>query len=295
MLDSKVILDKIYSKLYMKDIDFSLNIFLCGADTSKKNSFRNMLNDEFKKDAKFNSVYPEYIFASLYGKGKYNLMQLEDDLAKYVDLIVLPLEGIGTYCELGAFAMNKSLLPKIIVINEQKYKRSTSFISLGPLDLIKKNNSKNLIYYKKGQESHIIPEIVEKVRSRRLSRRVSYDIENLFNLSRYILYLIAIFQPITIRTIKKLLTSLNKGNIKDKYVDSAIQILTQKNRIVLDIENRQLKTTYSLSEDGHDYVYEELISKLKVKKVFSRIRCEIITNRYKPKKRNMGKDKELLV
>lgn len=295
MKDDINILNEIYSKLYKRDVDYSLNIFLCGAETSKRDSIRELLNTEFKKDAKFNSVYPEYVFATLYGKGGYNLLELEDELANYVDLIILPLEGIGTYCELGAFAVNKALLPKIIAINNIKHKKSKSFINIGPIDLIKKNNSNNLIYFEDGKEVDIIPKIIDKVRLKRYDKKISYDFENVFNLSRFILYLIAIFQPIDIEGIEKLLKKLDKGKIKSKYINSAIQILTQKNRIEQDIDSSTLKSIFSLSEDGHKYVYEELIKKLKVKRDFTNIRCEIINERYKPKKRNMSKDKELLV
>ncbi len=289
------ILDEIYFKLYKRDVDFSLNIFLCGAETSKKDSIRDLLNSEFKKDAKFNSVYPEYIFASLFGKGGHNLLELEDELAKYVDLIVLPLEGIGTYCELGAFAVNKSLLPKIIAINNVKYEKSKSFINLGPVDLIKKYNQNNLVCFETGKEKDIIPKIVEKVRLKRYDKKISYELENLFNLSRFILYIIAIFQPIEKLGIEKLLKELDKGKIKSKYIDSAIQILTQKNRIEQDIDSVTLKSKYLLSEDGHNYVYEELIEKLKVKTNFTIIRSEIINDRYKQKRKFMSKDKKLLV
>ena len=295
MKDYSKILDEIYNKLYQREVDFSLNIFLCGAETSKKDSIRDLLNTEFKKDAKFNSVYPENIFASLYGKGGYNLLELEDDLAKNVDLIILPLEGIGTYCELGAFAVNKSLLPKIIAINNIAYKNRKSFINLGPIDLIKKYNSDNLIYFEEGKESDIIPTIVEKVRLKRYDKEISYELENLFNLSRFILYLIAIFQPIDNVGLETLLKKANKGKIKSRYIDSAIQNLTQKNRIEQDIDPISLKSIFSLSDDGHEYVYEELIKKLNVKRDFTIIRSEIINDRYKPKKRNMSRDKELLV
>lgn len=295
MKDDINILNEIYSKLYKRDVDYSLNIFLCGAETSKRDSIRELLNTEFKKDAKFNSVYPEYVFANLYGKGGYNLLELEDELANYVDLIILPLEGIGTYCELGAFAVNKALLSKIIAINNIKHKKSKSFINLGPIDLIKKHNSNNLIYFEDGKEVDIIPKIIDKVRLKRYDKKISYDFENVFNLSRFMLYIIAIFQPIDIEEIEKLLKKLDKGKIKSKYIDSAIQILTQKNRIEQDIDSSTLKSIFSLSEDGHKYVYEELIKKLKVKRDFTNIRCEIINERYKPKKRNMSKDKELLV
>ncbi len=293
--DYNKILDAIYYKLFQREVDFSLNIFLCGAETTKKDSIRDLLNSEFKKDAKFNAVYPENIFASLYGKGGYNLLELEDELASYVDLIILPLEGIGTYCELGAFTVNDKLRPKIIVINNSKYKREKSFINLGPIDLINRNNSSNIIYFDEGKEKEIIPEIVQKVRLRRYDKEFSYELENLFNLSRFILYIIAMFQPIDTAGIERLLKKLDKGKIKSKYIASAIQILTQKNRIEQDIHSTTLKSIYSLSEDGHNYVYEELIKKLKVKRDFTIIRSEIINNRYKPKKRNMSKEKELLV
>lgn len=295
MKDYSKILDEIYYKLYKRDVDFSLNIFLCGAETTKKDSIRDLLNIEFKKDAKFNSVYPEYVFASLYGKGGHNLLELEDELAKYVDLIVLPLEGIGTYCELGAFAVNKNLLPKIIAVNDIAYKKSKSFINLGPVDLIKKHNPSNLVYFESGKERDIVPGIVEKVRLKRYDKEISYDLENLFNLSRFILYIIAIFQPIDNVGIEKLLKKLDKGKIKSKYIDSAIQILTQKNRIEQDIDSVSLKSSYLLSEDGHNYVYEELIKKLKVKTDFTIIRSEIINDRYKLKRKFVSKDKELLV
>lgn len=130
------IVKKIYSKLYNKDVDNTLNIFLCGADTANINSFRYMLNNEFKKYAKFNVVYPELIFATLLNRKDSNLLELEDELASYVDLIVLPLEGQGTLAEIGAFTVNKNLLPKIIAINDIRFKNSKSFINLGPLDLI---------------------------------------------------------------------------------------------------------------------------------------------------------------
>lgn len=295
MIDYSKIIDDIYSQLFKRDVDFSLNIFLCGAETKNRKSLRELLNAEFKKDAKFNAVYPENIFESLYVKGRYNLLSLENDLAKYVDIIIIPLEGIGTYCELGAFAGNESLLPKIIAINNSKYKNTKSFINLGPIDLIKKYNEENLIYFDEGSEAKIISHIVNRVKIQRFKKEISYDLENLFNLSRFILYLIAFFQPIDKELLDNLLANLNRGKVKSRYIDSAIQILIQKNRIEQDIDSKTLKNKYLLSEDGNSYVNEELIVKLKVKRVFAKIRSEIINDRYKPIKRNLSKDKELLV
>jgi len=292
MIDYKKILEEIYNNLYIKDVDFSTNIFLCGAETGKKDSIRDLLNAEFKKNAKFNAVYREYIFASLYGKGKENLLELEDDLAKYVDIIVMPLEGIGTFCELGAFAVNKTLLPKIIVINNEKHKKSKSFINLGPIDLVKKHNPDNLIFFKTGDEQNVVPKMVDKIKFKRYKKIPSYELENLFNLSRYLLYLIAFFQPIDKKLITKLFKTLDKGKIKNKYIDSAIQILTQKNRIEQDIDDTTFNNIFTLSDDGHNYIYEELIVRLKAKRDFTQIRTEILNNKYKRKWKNMSKVKK---
>ena len=89
---TKSVVKSIYSKLYQRDVDKTMNIFLCGADTGKTDSFRNLLNIEFKKHTRFNVVYPEFIFATLLNKKDSNLLELEDELAKYVDLIIIPLE-----------------------------------------------------------------------------------------------------------------------------------------------------------------------------------------------------------
>lgn len=289
------ILNAIFEGLYRKDVDFSINVFLCGASTSKRETIRDMLNTALKADAKFNAVYPEYIFASIMKKKGYNLLELEDDLARQVDLIIIPLEGIGTYCELGAFAVNELLLPKIILINEITYKKSKSFINLGPVDLVYKNNSKNVIYYDKGKEKDIINEVMKRARMKRHEKTTSYALDNLFNLSRLILYMIAVFQPISKDSINILLTELNKGKVNQKYIDSAIQVLTQKNRIEQDIDESTLNKSLALSKEGHFYFYEELIVKLNVKTKFTCLRSEIINDRYKPKKKNLSKEKKLLV
>ena len=283
---------KIYSKLYKKDVDNTINIFLCGADTGKTDSFRNLLNKEFKKYAKFNVVYPEFIFATLLNKKDSNLLELEDELASYVDLIIVPLEGQGTLAEIGAFTVNKKLLPKIIVINDLKYKNSKSFINLGPLDLVKKHNTNHIFYFEKGKEKDILDDIVKEILIKRFNKRYSYELENIFNLSRYLFYIISLYQPLTKLEIIARLNELT-GEIKDekialKFIDASIQILVQKNRIEKDI-NFDFKEVYSLSNEGHKYVYDELLPKLQIVNEFSEIRLNIISEKIKNKKRNMDK------
>ncbi|OKL40003.1 retron St85 family effector protein [Pontibacter flavimaris] len=295
MIDEKSIVKNTYDLIYKKDVDYSLNIFLCGADTNKTKSIRNLLNIEFQKDAKFNTVFPEFVFASLFKKKKNNLFELEDDLAKNVDVIVLPLEGPGTLCELGAFTMNEELLPKIIAINDRKYDKKKSFINLGPVDLIRKQNSKNYILFEKGKEELILDEVIDRVRNQRYEKKSTYNLDNFFNLSRFILYLIALFQPITIGKLKSLLSLVETDKVKSKHIETALQILIQKNRIISEYKIDHELDFYFLSRAGHIYFYEELIEKLNIKKNFSLIRGEVINSIYKKKKKNMSRDKSLLV
>lgn len=292
------IVKKIYYKLYQRDVDLTLNIFLCGADTGRTDSFRYLINNELKKNARYNVVYPENIFATLLSSKENNLLELEDELAKYVDLIIIPLEGQGTLAEIGAFTVNKNLLPKIIAINDAKYKNAKSFINLGPLDLVKKNNSKNLLFFTKGKEMKTLDELLYIVSTKRYSQKESYDLENMFNLSRFVFYLISIFQPLgkkeLIERLNSLTTTINKDEkVKMKFIDASIQILIQKNRIEKDI-TPEFKEVFVLSREGHHYVYEKLLPRLKVVNEFSAIRLSILANLNKNKKRIMDKELKLL-
>ena len=297
MIKKNSIVRKIYSQLYKKDVDYTLNIFLCGADTGRTDSFRHLLNIEFQKYAKFNVVYPEYIFATLLNQKDSNLLELEDELATYVDLIIIPLEGQGTLAEIGAFTVNKKLLPKIIAINDIRYKNAKSFINLGPLDLIKKTSSGNLFYFTKGKEKDILENLVDSISSKRIPKKDSYDLANIFNLSRYIFYLIAIYQPLTKKEMFVKLNQLTKeikdAKIKLKYIDASLQILVQKNRIEKDIDSN-FNEIYSISEEGHNYVYEKLLPKLKIVKEFSNIRLTILSSQINKIKKNMDKELKLL-
>ena len=293
----KSVVKNIYTKLYQKDVDRTMNIFLCGADTGKTDSFRHLLNNEFKKYARFNVVYPEFIFATLLNKKDSNLLELEDELARYVDLIIIPLEGQGTLAEIGAFTVNKKLLPKIIVINDIKYKNSKSFINLGPIDLVKKQNSNHLFYFEKGKEKDILIGLFEEINTKRYSKKFTYELENIFNLSRYLFYIISIYQPITkleiIEKLNELTKELKDEKITLKFIDASIQILVQKNRVEKDISS-DFKEVFTLSNEGHSYVYDELLPKLQIVNEFSEIRLSILNKKIKGKKRNMDKELKLL-
>lgn len=91
-----------------------------------------------------------------------NLMKLEEKISQAVDKIIIIIESQSALVELGAFSIDL-FRKKLIVINDQNYMDSESFINFGPLRQIEKDNPKNLIYYKFASESKDEPCPISKV------------------------------------------------------------------------------------------------------------------------------------
>jgi hypothetical protein len=127
-------------------------VFLCGG--SQDNGFISSRRSEIIKfiDKNLPNIkvfIAEPVFEILKSEGhKGNILDIEDQISKFADEVIIVLESNGAFCELGAFS-SKSLRSKIIVINDEKYKGSSSFINLGPLEAIKeKSGQKKIIHYK---------------------------------------------------------------------------------------------------------------------------------------------------
>lgn len=271
----KELLKEVHERILKKKDDYSINIFLCGAKQDEKNSIRKRIQDsiEIRNSALFNIYLPEELFYNLLPNKRYNLLHLEQQLASDVDVIILPLEGYGTVTELGAFASSPDLIEKMVVINNERYKRKhRSFINIGPIELVRSKNKKNIIYY----VDHSLDGMIHDVYKRLLHFRrqpKKRDIKNLFTFSKFLLYLIAIFQPITKGEIEKHLKTWGVG-IREHYIDPALQILSQRGNISMDPVRSQ--ETYSLTSEGNYYVYEKLCHELKLTKVVSKMRSEIL-------------------
>lgn len=283
----KEILDQIEKDLYKKDFDHTKNIFLCGKNKADEDSLRSLINKNMKDIPSLNVCFPEDIYISSGTKKMDNLLKHEKDLADSVDLIIIPLESPGTFCELGAFAMFNKLIGKIFVLMEEKYKDKISFINQGPIDLIKKKYPKNIFYYNETESDKklIIRDLEKKILDRRYNiRDLNYN--NLFNFHRYIFYLIALFQPISEKELNKL---INIKKISKKHLRPSLQLLLKK-RYILESTNK-----FILTSTGHEYIYEGLIPRLKIKNKFSGIRSQILDLKYKKKRRNLGRELKLLV
>lgn len=131
--------------------DISL-VFLCGANQApfipserrrflKKNVERHLPHTRI--------VYAEAVMEELakHEKKSKNLLDLEHQISKIADWIVIVLESFSSFCELGAFA-HKDFRDKLLVINDRHFQSEQSFINLGPIQAITDDISKeHVIWY----------------------------------------------------------------------------------------------------------------------------------------------------
>lgn len=288
-LVDKDILKEIYEKIFLRELDYSINIFLCGSNPNNTDSLRHLIYEEIKDNPRYNVVFPEWLFSNLLAMKEYNLFDLENDLALNVDAIVLPLEGLGTMAELGAFASFDKLRAKIIVINDQKYRRDRSFITLGPVSVIMSEDKRNVIYYSQDKLDGLKKKVFNRIKNMS-SDSSKFDIRNLFNLSRFILYIIAIFQPIEKELISNLLKKFKK-EIPTHYIDPCLEILLEKMKINRDIA-ADYSETYFLTESGHNFIYENLLPKLNIIKIFSQARAKILNAKFRGKNFNIDEGRK---
>lgn len=274
--DYDSIISNIYTNIFLKEVDSSINVFLCGASTQDENSIRGVIYSNIENDSQFNVVFPEWLFGSLLNRKKYNLLELENMLADNVDVIVLPLEGLGTYAELGAFASNAKLRDKIIIINDIKYEHTKSFITEGPVKLISEAKRSNIYYFQDYFNKIDAEKIINKMRYMH-SKISKYELDKLFNLARFINYLVAIFQPIQEDKIRSFLIQLNI-NVKIDLIKPCIEILIKKKIVTKEVRILDGKPVdeYSLSEKGHYYIYEDLLRRLNLVKNFGRMRARVL-------------------
>lgn len=141
-----------------EDVQF---VFLCGAniETGKPSKRREHLLDFSSKQLPYTKFFlAESIFDVLKaGRHKENILDVENELSKFADHIIIVLESESAFCELGAFASSHELRKKIIVINDLGLKESQSFINLGPIKAIEElpSGENKLLYYTMDKDGKI--------------------------------------------------------------------------------------------------------------------------------------------
>jgi len=130
-------------------------VFLCGANKGKNSmSERRKALMAFSKEhlPHVQFFLAERIFSELKHEGhKGNILDIENDISKFADVVLIVLESESAFTELGAFSHEK-LRSKLIIINDKKYEKSNSFVNLGPIKAIEEAKGKKyIISYKMKQ------------------------------------------------------------------------------------------------------------------------------------------------
>lgn len=126
-------------------------VFLCGANRSSgQPSFRREALKRFIESSSTDSrvIYAEPVFNELIRidqPPRRNALDLEHEISLLADKIIIVLESESAFCELGAFA-HKSLRDKLIVINDENFRGSASFINTGPIAALEDIKSPVLWY-----------------------------------------------------------------------------------------------------------------------------------------------------
>ena len=253
------------------------NIFLCGENLTDQDGFRSALYSKLKVDPNYNVIYPEWIFPDLYVNNKFNIQTLEKMLASHVDAIIIPLVSPATFAEASLFSSDDEICKKMIVLNSAEYKKSQSFINLGPLSLISTNGGKIVWYKDKEDAINQVMSFIKKLKNKEQHRN------NWFYYSNVILAIITIEFPVTEDELKRVLSDLSVPT-DDLSFKPAINILKRKNLILEEnsFQNKAKKKvkSFRLSPSGHEHVFAPK-GKTKAHKNISVMRLDQLSLRYK--------------
>lgn len=160
-----------------------VRVFLCGPAFDAKltpsqlitTDIRAYLNDELGKKNNFCEVFfgehsalisqYEAAMSSVTGVDKRatNLALFENQLANFVDLIVMFPNSPGSFAELGMFAADKFIGKKLLLVQQPAHKSSTSFIGRGPVALAAQRSS-TVVYIDYSDRVNILESVLQKVR-----------------------------------------------------------------------------------------------------------------------------------
>lgn len=183
-------------------------VFVCGKSFKEKgNTIRKVTIKrlgEYKNIGEYKNTSSNVlcvISEDLYGQEySEDLFSFEKMLAEISQCIIIPVESAGTYCELGAFAMDKDCFLKTTVINEYNVDYLESFISKGPIKMLEDSDKSRVIWYNGNIEDNIeYLDRIKEIATHKIEIPINEDYKKIK--IRSLIYelanIIEIFQPLT--------------------------------------------------------------------------------------------------
>ena len=151
---SKELIEIIVS--HLSRVDFTMSevvlhdsrVFVCGGsitehgftdrDYQEPKSLRDIVAFVFRDQLKRkNLILAEEAFNnSIFQENNEGLLDFEEIISSFSTAVVVILESVGSYAEIGAFSVNSEIRSKLYAVIEQQYSDANSFIVAGPLRLI---------------------------------------------------------------------------------------------------------------------------------------------------------------
>lgn len=275
------IYDDVFSNIKKGNID----VFLCGAaSTKKKTSYRDLLKNELKKAKRVSILYPEDLFMELLNRKKYDLLTLERLLATNSDYIVIVCESPGSFTELGAFVNNSETVDKVIVLLQTKYKNAKSFIRQGPVEYVRSKEKSRVIYYNADilEASEKIKKILYNKNNSGKKQKYSFkDLNIISGRYNFVLLLLYFYKTLTVKKLVSYIKSVYEAkefdmSDFDMIYTAAIRRLFKEGLIKK--YNSDNDTGYMLTDKGYDSAMA-LLSYVELKgktKIFDKIRMKIL-------------------
>lgn len=287
-----VISTQIYNSIFKHISNQYVTVFLCGgAYNKKKKSLRDRVKPILEQKTCYGRYikifYPEDLMNEVIEINKtIDLLQCECVLADNSDCIVIICESAGSLVELGAFVNNKDTYDKVIAGIFEKKKKDRSFINLGPIKHLKKEDIHNVFYYS-DDESRTCMNIVGSIRHYILKNGFKYqlNIENIIGMHFYIQLLLYFFKELSSKDLARMIKPLI--NLKNDRFDivfkSSINLLSKENKIFITKKNnnnsRKELQYYSLTHQGFSTIKDMLIRCHKIHEC-DKIRLIILYNQY---------------
>lgn len=273
----------------------SLIVFTCGAATTDSyTARRDYLIEYARNHFREASFFKAEDAFPVFTEGHNNdLLSIEGDLARFSDCILIVVESPGACAELGAFANDKNLVDKLLIINDSEHRECTSFISKGPISKADKlSRFKPTIYVDLPRITFVADSVCERIRNtivRQRRKRISLSsFEAYKSISPkerllFLLDLINLFSPIHRAEIISILKHIY-GN-ESFEIDTYLSLLRAMN--LLQVSGKDF--FYRLSRDyrySYDYTSLNLLETrsgiVNFYSKYCRDRLSILDDRAKP-------------
>lgn len=233
------IVRRLITEIFPKLRQRGLTVFLVGAGKNAPSSIRDSIRKELTSRSylkRLDVYYPEELFEELLRSGtKYDLLSLENLLAKSVHSVVIILEGPGAVAELGAFANHKGLKDRLIVIVDKKYRRANSFIMLGPVRFLCENTQSAILYhdFRNPKFKELCPQIRSLVRNQSDKTHIDYSVANPIYAQYFIVSIIYLMEPVESRTLREMmgLAGIRSTKKVEAIVTCSLNILKRQKEV----------------------------------------------------------------